>query len=378
MLKDKEVKHHNNISHGQLKNFELRELKLFFSLMTDIENEKLEYHYSAKNIKKFINMGDQSYKAFEKIIGNLQERRILIPVNDTTYESYSIFSVLRFDKLEKTIDVEYNHRFFPFISNLKKNFCKYKLKNIENLSSKYSIILYIRGKAELFKEKFYISFDEILQISQKNKYQPGTVDKYILNPAVEEINAYTDLNISVEKMYQAQQRGRSKLVGYTFHVSKKEIPVSLDLQDAVNKAKKNIYISKSKVLNENTIQILLDDISEEDLILGLKYAYTKINKEFNTLEYLKKVIISKNEENVVEEIVAIKEVEIKEDEDKIDIMEKFNSLDEYDRLKVEEKALKSLCSVENVDILEMLEIKEKSPKKYWSNLNQYIEKSMLS
>ena len=199
------------------------------------------------------------------------------------------------------------------------------------------------------------------------------LNRKILNPAVEEINAYTDLNISVEKMYQAQQRGRSKLVGYTFHVSKKEIPISLDLQDAINKAKKNIYISKSKVLNENTIQILLDDISEEDLILGLKYAYAKINKEFNTLEYLKKVIISKNEENVVEEIAAGAEKEVEIKEDKIDIMEKFNSLDEYDRLKVEEKALKLLCSVENVDMLEVLKIKEKSSNDYWSKLKNYIE-----
>lgn len=371
-MKNKEVCHHNSISYGHLENFELRELKLFLALLVDVKEEKLEYNYSSKEIKKFIHMGRDTYKVFEKVIGELQRRRIIIPIDNNIYETYNIFSKLKFNNKTQEVDVVYNPLFFPFISNLKNNFCKYKLKNIENLSSKYSIIFYIRGKADLFKGKFCLSFDEVLKICGA-KYTASKIDLRVLNPAIEEINKFTDLSISVEKMYQAQQRGRSKLVGYTFNISKKELPISLDLQDAINKAKKNIYISKSKVLNENTIQILLDDISEEDLISGLKYAYTKINKEFNTLEYLKKVIISKNEENVVEEIAAVKEVEIKED-----IIEKFNSLDEYDKLKIEERALKSLCSVENVDILEMLEIKEKSPKKYWSNLNQYIEKSMLS
>ena len=369
-MKNKEVCHHNSISYGHLENFELRELKLFLALLVDVKEEKLEYNYSSKEIKKFIHMGRDTYKVFEKVIGELQRRRIIIPIDNNIYETYNIFSKLKFNNKTQEVDVVYNPLFFPFISNLKNNFCKYKLKNIENLSSKYSIIFYIRGKADLFKGKFCLSFDEVLKICGA-KYTASKIDLRVLNPAIEEINAYTDLSISVEKMYQAQQRGRSKLVGYTFHVSKKEIPVSLELQDAIEKAKKNIYISKSKVLNKDTIQMLLDEMSEEELILGLKYAYTKINREFSALEYLRKVILSKNEENVVEEIVAIKEVEIKED--KIDIMEKFNSLDEYDRLKVEEKALKSLCSVENVDILEMLEIKEKSPNKYWSKLKNYIE-----
>lgn len=303
-VKNREVIHHNSISYGQLENFELRELKLFLILMTDIKKDILTYNYSSKEIKKFINMGDHSYKIFEKVISNLQKRRIILKINGDEYKSYSIFSMLYFNSKTKNIEIMYNPIFFPLINNCKNNFCKYKLKNIEPLTSKYSIIFYILSKANLFKGKYILTLSEMKEKIGK-KLRSDNIDKRVLNPVLNEINQFTDLNLSVEKIYETQQRGRSKLIGYTFYVSKKEIEISEELEKAIKKAKKNIYILKSKVLNKETIQIFLDDFSEEKLIKGLNFAYKNINKDFKALQYLKTII----ERCEVSEVIEIEELE---------------------------------------------------------------------
>lgn len=367
-MKDNIIKHKNLLGYAKFEDFELRELKLLLKLIVEYQNTK-DTTFSAQKIKKFINMDKKSYQEFGRIVRELGKKEIIIPENDKI-NIYHIFSKLTFDLKLKEIVLNYTPDFLQLIENIDNKYCKYNLKNIENLKSKYSILIYLRGRADLFKNKFTVSLDDMRKYYGKN-YAVNDIDKYILSPALEEINKFTDLNISVEKMYQAQQRGRSKLVGYTFYVSKKEIPISLELQDAINKAKKNIYISKSKVLNENTIKILLDEILEEDLISGLKYAYQKINKEFTTLEYLKKVVLSKEE-------VSTGEV-IEKKESTIDIVEpnrdtrKVDSLDEYEKLKIEEKALELLCSNEGIDTAFLLRIKEKSPNVYWSMISKYIE-----
>lgn len=303
-VKNREVIHHNSISYGQLENFELRELKLFLILMTDIKKDILTYNYSSKEIKKFINMGDHSYKIFEKVISNLQKRRIILKINGDEYKSYSIFSMLYFNSKTKNIEIMYNPIFFPLINNCKNNFCKYKLKNIEPLTSKYSIIFYILSKDNLFKGKYILTLSEMKEKIGK-KLRSDNIDKRVLNPVLNEINQFTDLNLSIEKIYETQRRGRSKLIGYTFYVSKKEIEISEELEKAIKKAKKNIYILKSKVLNKETIQILLDDFSEEKLIKGLNFAYKNINKDFKALQYLKTII----ERCEVSEVIEIEELE---------------------------------------------------------------------
>ncbi|MCJ8341490.1 MAG: replication initiation protein [Cetobacterium sp.] len=305
------VVHKNSLAMGKFEDFELREFKLFLTLLSQFVEDKKEYLYNAKEIRTFIKMGRKSYSEFEKLIINLQKKIIKIKENDDLYETYNIYSKLKFDLKNQTILLKYNSEFIPFLNNCKNNFCKYKLKNIEPLTSKYSIIFYILSKSNLFKGKYILTLPEIEEKIGK-KLRSDNIDKRVLNPVLDEINQFTDINLSVEKIYETQQRGRSKLIGYTFYVSKKEIEISQELEKAIKKAKKNIYILKSKVLNKETIQILLDDFSEEKLIKGLNFAYKNINKDFKALQYLK-TIIGRCETSEIAEIEELEE-EIKNDE----------------------------------------------------------------
>ncbi len=326
-MKQQDVIHRNVLAEGIFEKFELRELKLFLALIANVNKNSLEYFLDAKEIKRFIGMDSDSYKIFEKCILNIQSRKIFIPIDKDRYESYSIFSVLKFDKKEKTVKIVYNPFFFPFLVDFDGNFCKYKLKNIKDLTSKYSILFYMLCKSRQFKKEFVLSVNEInLKIGKV--IRSNNLDKIVLTPVVEEINKYTDLNIEITKNYETSKKGRS-ISGYKFNISKKIIEVSTDLKKAFNKAKRNIFISKSKVL-------LLDEISEFDLINGLNFAYKKINKDFSKLEYLKKVILSADKEEFIEPV---------------DEIIKTNEIDKIDEIKFEEKVqlLESKVIVESIN-----------------------------
>jgi len=317
-LKKDVVVHQNKLSYGKFEEFELRELKLLLKFIAEYsrtsENRLL---LNAKDIKSFINMDRKSYSEFETLVRKLGKREVLI--KDPTknrYVVYHIFSKLDFDLDNKTVELSYAPDFIPLITNLEKNFCKYDLENIEDLKSKYSLMFYVRAKAEMFKGKFYISVEELGSLyGKKYKGKIENIDTYIIKPMLKEINEHTDISISSEKEYETQERGRSKVKGYLFRIERKKLLISSEIEKIVEKAKKNIYISRAKVLNEETIQILLNEMGEKRLIQGLNYAYQKINKDFNTLEYLKKVTYQIEEDPIDNlETIVLEEKNIKDDE----------------------------------------------------------------
>lgn len=317
-LKKDVVIHQNKLSYGKFEEFELRELKLLLKFIAEYsKTSENKIFLNAKEIKNFINMDRKSYSEFETLVRKLGKREVLI--KDPTknrYVVYHIFSKLDFDLDNKTVELSYAPDFIPLITNLEKNFCKYDLENIENLKSKYSLMFYIRAKAEMFKGKFYMSVEELGNLYGKKytKYIEN-LDKKVVIPMLKEINEHTDILISSEKEYEPQERGRSKVKGYLFRIEKKKLLISSEIEKAVEKVKKNIFILKSKILNEETIQILLSEFGETRLIAGLNYAYKTINKDFNTLEYFKKVIYQ-NEEYSMEnlETIVLEEKNNKDDE----------------------------------------------------------------
>ncbi len=379
-MKQQDVIHRNALAEGIFEKFELRELKLFLALIANVNKNSLEYFLDAREIKRFIGMDTDSYKIFEKCILNIQSRKIFIPIDKDRYESYSIFSVLKFDKKEKTIKIIYNPFFFPFLVDFDGNFCKYKLKNIKDLTSKYSILFYMLCKSRQFKKEFILSVNEInLKIGKV--IRSNNLDKIVLTPVVEEINKYTDLNIEITKNYETSKKGRS-ISGYKFNISKKIIEISSELKKAFNKAKKNIFISKSKVLNDESIQILLDEISEVDLINGLNFAYKKVNKDFSKLEYLKKVILSANKEELMESVDEFnKSDEIKLVEEKIKPKIVMESTKEYIQVQnnlelteeEENKALEYLVNIEGHNEEFLISMKNKSKGIYHNTLKNGLK-----
>lgn len=92
---------------------------------------------------------------------------------------------------------------------------------------------------------------------------------------------------------------------------------------AIDLAKRNIYISKSKVLTKRyNINKLINTFGVIQAEKGLKYAYKKITKDFSSLNYLIKTIASMSEKQLLLK-PFLKEVE--EVEELVDISTAFSN-----------------------------------------------------
>ena len=178
-----------------------------------------------------------------------------------------------------------------------------------------------------------------------------------------------------------------KVIGYDFF-PKRSLVISPELQKAIEKAKRNIHISKAISFDQKTIHILLREFSENDLIRGLEFAYSKITKSFKTLSYLKKVIITSLEKENIEKIkvtpvkteqstnstLEFQDVTSKHNEmEKVDL---WKNMEETLKLEIEKKALELLLKEEKVNIEFIEKMKNTNYLIYIKTLSKYIVKIM--
>lgn len=109
---------------------------------------------------------------------------------------------MEYVKNKGIIELEFSKKLIPYLLQLKEKFTRYQLKNILRLSNKHSIRIY-----ELLKQYENIgnrtfTVDELKKILMlEGQYKAFTdFDKRVLKPTMEEINDYTDLKVSYEKI----------------------------------------------------------------------------------------------------------------------------------------------------------------------------------
>lgn len=181
------------------------------------------------------------------------------------------------------------------------------------------------------------------------------------------------------------------------------------IAENILKAKKNIYVSRSWDRRTDTkIKKILVEDGEEVAIEVLKILYKNLNSNIKTtlVQYingiLKNLLVSEKDNskqnltlfnNIVKEkgliskkkinqarrtvkkpvINSIKEL-VDEAEIPIDILKFFEEYDEYEKLKIEEQAIKLCCLEEKIDFSFLVTMKSKSQKIYFNTIKKYIER----
>ena len=97
------------------------------------------------------------------------------------------------------MQVKFHEDMLPFLQNLKREFTQYKLWYTMTMRSEYSIRLYELLKSVAKKEMWEFQIDYLKKIFMCENYkQFNDFKKRVLEPAVNEINAKTDINVSYE------------------------------------------------------------------------------------------------------------------------------------------------------------------------------------
>lgn len=261
---------HNNLINASYKlNLGEQKIILAISSMVNPNDEEFkEYFLSVNEFAKLMDIDLSKntglYSRLKRKSSTLLSKRVTIHEPDGDLQSTWFASIKYFDKEGKMA--------FCFAPRLKKyylqlqQYTKYRLKNISNLNSEYSIRVY-----ELLKqyEKLKIRKMDIDKFKNsigldKDQY-PRFYDlkKYVLLVTQKELKEKTDISFDFEKI----KTGR-KVTGIKFYITKNkedklldEMAISLDDDSIDNKsaAEKKDYIKKVKA-------IFNEDISDTDII----------------------------------------------------------------------------------------------------------------
>lgn len=254
-------------------------------------------------------------------------------------------------------------------------------------------------------------FEEFFTIPESSKKNSSILKRKVLEPAISEVNSITDIETSYE-LYPPK-----KYTEVTFTIKKKKKPkdskpVEIEIiddnivdnnskiedfsnvQNAIDKAKRNIYVAKawSKYPKHtlNKINKILSEKGEVYTINILEELYKGLKNEIQTtlVQYINGImknisIGSKNTKsnNEVPKKISNNIFKVQEDnfqnifidapqENELEI---FKKLDIFDKLKIEERALDLCVTKEEVDINFLLSMKEKSESLYLGAIKNYIK-----
>ena len=170
-----------------------------------------------------IHDGGRQYNKIRGSLSKLMGMSFCIEPEPGVYEFYHwIADGCRVDTNEKKIYIQLSPGLKKFLTGRKKNFTRYEIGFIMQLKKKYSCRLYEYLRSMVNIGCVNLNVDTFSQVITDNKY-PRAADqmRYVIEPALEEINATTDITVSCEEVREEGATGKMKTVGYKFHLKEK-------------------------------------------------------------------------------------------------------------------------------------------------------------
>ncbi|MGL4357855.1 MAG: replication initiation protein, partial [Cetobacterium sp.] len=317
------LKYHNHMNDVSFNGFSEKELNLFFSLIFLAKEKRVTKLIIPFSELKELAVGDKNRERFLKNLENVNSKLIKLGHRveiGNKIHIFSLFNVFTIDQDTDELIVQVNEIFSYMLNDLVGNFTKFDLIEFVSLKSAYSknmFKLLKQWESARIKEFKINDFRDILNIPKG--FTMSKINERVLNPILTELSEYFP-NLKLEKI----KTGRS-VTSLKFSWSGKvekvehrkvddvidiiEIEISEQLNQAIEKAKKNRFIEK--LLTIDNIEILTQMFSENDLVKGLIWAYKEVRQDVSTLNYLVKTIRTGAEKK--EKKLVVKKVEKKQE-----------------------------------------------------------------
>ena len=243
-LEKRKVVEHNSLitSMAKMQKTALKMFELAVSCI-DTENPPKDniIYLSKKELFAFFDVSSASkHTRFKEAIELMQKQAFfqIKEVKDKGYEMTSIVPIptVKWNSYNDDVMIQFNQFIMPYLIDLKAEFTQYKISELKELNSKYSIILYrwlsmnynqyehysVKGGRRAEQVENYrnpsISVKELREITDTVNEYPrfDNFERRVLKIALKEINAHTSFNVSYEKV----KKGRS-IDSIVFHIEKK-------------------------------------------------------------------------------------------------------------------------------------------------------------
>ncbi|MDA2879940.1 RepB family plasmid replication initiator protein [Lactococcus cremoris] len=294
-LEKRKVVEHNSLITSMAK-MEKTALKMFELAVSCIDTENPPkdniIYLSKKELFAFFDVSSASkHTRFKEAIELMQKQAFfqIKEVKDKGYEMTSIVPIptVKWNSYNDDVMIQFNQFIMPYLIDLKAEFTQYKISELKELNSKYSIILYrwlsmnynqyehysVKGGRRAEQVENYrnpsISVKELREITDTVNEYPrfDNFERRVLKIALKEINDHTSFNVSYEKV----KKGRS-IDSIVFHIEKKRT------------ADDNSYKLDDRAYQEDKAR---KAETEDQLVLqAMDSPYTKLLMEHFLLSYL--------------------------------------------------------------------------------------------
>lgn len=233
------------------------------------EQLQREHALTAKEFSGLFNTSiHHSYRLLNKACRKLMKTDLTLARNDSTeLWQINVCSMAKYNKKEGSITIQFTDSIMPYLSQVRKKFVLYNLKEIANFNSIYTTRLY--ELIQQFKDTGYLirsveQIREIFAVGECFKLY-GDLKRYTFDHACKEINKNYEINLGYEEI----KDGR-KVVAIKFIFKKTKIHKVTNRRTGVEK---NLYIKpkkKTKIAQSNTPVVLEGQMSFEELKSGAK------------------------------------------------------------------------------------------------------------
>ena len=195
---------------------EARIIRLVITQIAKEDNDLRTYTCNIKDLADFLKIDDSNlYREIKNICGSLAQRVVWVGTGNprTPWEVFPWLQLAKYDGNGK-LTLMLSERMKPYVIDLNRYFTQYRLENILEMNSFYSIRLYELLKCDDFKKEEYREYSiEFLRqfFDCEKKYKLfADFKRRVLEAAIKEINLKSDIEIR-EVEYKKDSRKVSKV-----------------------------------------------------------------------------------------------------------------------------------------------------------------------
>ena len=202
-----------------------REQSIILTAISKIDNDITDqalYELSIPHLAKITGISiKNAYTVFKQACFDLFERKLTLTNGSNKLTRW--VQTIDYKDGEGVIKIQFSNQILPYLTNIRDNFTSYNLRHVSQFKSTYGIRVYeLCCQWRNTKNEVVISLDEL-----KGMFQLGTtynqmsnLKKRVIDPAIKDINTFSDLTIDYENI----KTGR-KVTGFKFKFKpKKQVP----------------------------------------------------------------------------------------------------------------------------------------------------------
>ena len=299
VLKSKTPKSYKNkkLNNANFGNFTHNDYQVFLHLVSKIggvdefgkylqpEQLQREHVLTAKEFSEVFNTDiDNSYRYLAKAINKLMKTDIKIerPENQSIV-MINVCSKAEYIKREGYVTIKFTDDIMPYLSQVRKKFVLYNLKEIANFGSLYTTRLY--ELIQEFKETGYMikSVDKLREIfAVGNSFKRyNDFKRFTFDHACKEINDHYKMNLGYEELKE-----KRKVVAIKFVFKKTRVHKVVNQKTGIEK---NLYMKPEAQTKKNQHR---NKTNDSDVLEG-QLSFTDVKKDLQPIQNVLPKVLDK-------------------------------------------------------------------------------------